>query len=255
MGKLTLLDHLRVCAERIKDYVDERVDAVPAGKRFARAVVGTAANGWTEDDCDYLCDGEADEIEIGKALDALNGSGGGELILLDGEYFLAAAVAVAAANVRISGAGAVITIADGKDFGSGPLFELEGENCRVDGIWFRGAAGAGLDGVQLLGAYQSVTNCRFSEIGNAGAAVFGELCTVSGNRFSMDEEGATGVYVSGVYASVTRNVFQGDGCAAIALASTEGCSVTGNSGMNTAIRVIGSGENAISGNSCLLTTE
>ena len=40
---------------------------VSTNKRTARFVVGTSTSGWTEKDCDYLCDGTADQVEINNA--------------------------------------------------------------------------------------------------------------------------------------------------------------------------------------------
>ena len=53
-------------------------EAIHTG-RAARFVVGTSTAGWTEADCDYLCDGTADEVEIKAAISALP-SGGGEAV-------------------------------------------------------------------------------------------------------------------------------------------------------------------------------
>lgn len=55
------------------------------GKRYARFVVGTSTNGWTAADCDYLCDGVDDQVEINQAIDSLPDTGG-EVLLLDGTY-------------------------------------------------------------------------------------------------------------------------------------------------------------------------
>ena len=49
-------------------------------------VVGTSQNRWTEADCDYLCDGTDDQIEINMALNALPVNRAGEVILLPGSY-------------------------------------------------------------------------------------------------------------------------------------------------------------------------
>ena len=53
--------------------------------RTCRVVVGTSTAGWTENDCDYLCDGTSDEVEIQAAINALP-EDGGEIVLLDGDY-------------------------------------------------------------------------------------------------------------------------------------------------------------------------
>ena len=55
--------------------------------RTCRVVVGTAVAGWTENDCDYLCDGVSDNVEIQNAVNEL--SSGGEIVILSGEYDIA----------------------------------------------------------------------------------------------------------------------------------------------------------------------
>ena len=69
-----------VSQKEMEDYVAANV----GGKRASRLTVGTSASGWTEKDCDYLCDGTADDVEINAAIEALNN--GGEIVLLDGAY-------------------------------------------------------------------------------------------------------------------------------------------------------------------------
>ena len=65
----------------------ENVDGGSGGKVYATLVVGTSSSGWSQDDCDYLCDGVDDQVEINQAISALP-SGGGEILLLDGTYYL-----------------------------------------------------------------------------------------------------------------------------------------------------------------------
>lgn len=66
--------------------VNEAFETV-SGKRTCRFVVGTSTAGWTEADCDYLCDGTDDQEEIQQAVNALP-TGGGEVVLLSGTYQL-----------------------------------------------------------------------------------------------------------------------------------------------------------------------
>lgn len=73
--------------------------------RAARFVVGTSAAGWTAEDCDYLCDGTADDVEIKAAIAALP-SGGGEVLLLDGTYNISSSITISKANVTLRGSGA-----------------------------------------------------------------------------------------------------------------------------------------------------
>lgn len=74
------------------------------GKRICRYVVGTSSAGWTAADCDYLCDGTDDQVEINAALAALP-AGGGEVRLLDGTYHLSGAITAANGAVKLSGCG------------------------------------------------------------------------------------------------------------------------------------------------------
>lgn len=69
-----------------------------AGIRF---VVGTTESGHTEHECDYLCDGTADDVEIGEALNALAALGGGELLFLPGTYQLSADISITSENFEI----------------------------------------------------------------------------------------------------------------------------------------------------------
>ena len=74
------------------------------GKRTARFSIGTSTNGWTANDCDYLCDGTDDQVEINAAIQALP-SGGGEIVILDGTYNISATISINKDNVTLSGNG------------------------------------------------------------------------------------------------------------------------------------------------------
>lgn len=63
------------------------------GKRYASVVVGTSAAGWTAADCDYLCDGTDDQVEINQAIASLP-STGGDVLLLSGDYSLSAPISI-----------------------------------------------------------------------------------------------------------------------------------------------------------------
>lgn len=65
------------------------------GKRYARIVIGTSTNGWNPADCDYLCDGVDDQVEINQAIAAINSSGSqgvASIVILDGTYYLSAPI-------------------------------------------------------------------------------------------------------------------------------------------------------------------
>ena len=98
--------------EGIKTYLNDtltvEVDAHMADgtqhAKIARFVVGTSTSGWTTSDCDYLCDGTADQTEINAAITALPVTGG-EIIILDGTYNITAKIDVTKDNVSIRGNG------------------------------------------------------------------------------------------------------------------------------------------------------
>lgn len=79
------------------------------GKRTCRFVIGTSIAGWTEADCDYLCDGTADDVEINAAIQALPESGG-EIRILDGIYQITETIVVNKPNVNIEGNGAATVL-------------------------------------------------------------------------------------------------------------------------------------------------
>ena len=74
------------------------------GKKVCRLVVGTSTSGWTAADCDYLCDGTADDVEINAAIQALPDTGG-EIVILDGTYNITDTIAMKKSNVKLSGNG------------------------------------------------------------------------------------------------------------------------------------------------------
>ena len=74
------------------------------GKKATRFVIGTSTTGWTASECDYLCDGTADQTEINAAITALPATGG-EIVILDGTYNIAAKIDVTKNNVSIRGNG------------------------------------------------------------------------------------------------------------------------------------------------------
>lgn len=57
---------------------------IPKSRRPAKVVVGLASR-YTAEECDYLCDGEDDDVEINAALSQINYLGG-SVLLLDGTY-------------------------------------------------------------------------------------------------------------------------------------------------------------------------
>jgi parallel beta-helix repeat protein len=87
------------------DWISQGQIQGPSGKdarKTVRFVVGTSTSGWTEDDCDYLCDGADDQMEIQAAIAALPESGG-EIKILDGSYSINDEVRIEKTGVVLSG--------------------------------------------------------------------------------------------------------------------------------------------------------
>lgn len=173
-------------AQRGVNSVNEAFDSV-SGKRTCRFVVGTSTAGWTAADCDYLCDGTDDQVEIQAAIDALpknenNYMLGGEIILLSGTYHLSGHLMLIQ-NIILRGNGDSTVLLRETDDGAGSIKSLValGTNCLL--------ADMAIDGNNKAPEGYSVSNDFDSTIENI---------TFTG-RFLM-EEGAD-IYVSGSFTS------------------------------------------------------
>jgi len=100
-----------VIANAASEDVSDAVNALGAHSfgsathiKSARFVIGTSVSGWTAKDCDYLCDGTEDQIEINAAIQALPDDGG-EVVILDGTYNIAAKIDINKNNVSLRGNG------------------------------------------------------------------------------------------------------------------------------------------------------
>lgn len=100
-----------------------KVDKASAAKRTCRFVVGTSTAGWTENDCDYLCDGVDDQVEINAAIQALPVTGG-EVRILDGTYNILAAINITKSRVSVIGNRGTILKRDWGSLSSGGLIRI-----------------------------------------------------------------------------------------------------------------------------------
>ena len=68
-------------------------------------------SGWTADQVDYLCDGTDDQVEINAAIMALPDTGG-EVVVLDGQYYVTEPILInnKIAPISLSGNGKSTTI-------------------------------------------------------------------------------------------------------------------------------------------------
>lgn len=73
-----------------------------SGIKTANFIIGTSTAGWTINDCDYLCDGIDDNVEINQAIQSLPDTGG-EIIILSGTYNITNPVIIYKSNVVLKG--------------------------------------------------------------------------------------------------------------------------------------------------------
>ena len=144
----------------VQDALEELAGRPSGGgsPRTYRVVVGTSTAGWTEDDCDYLCDGTADQTTISQAIAALPEEGG-VVYFLDGTYSLTSTLTISSDNITLLGnhqssilvnqGNAAVLVSGGNNFamrdllvtdersnGSEATAVINGANCCISGCRF-----------------------------------------------------------------------------------------------------------------------
>lgn len=151
-------------AQRAANAINESFDTI-SGKRTCRITVGTSAAGWTQADCDYLCDGTDDQVELNAAIAAVRAAGGGEIALLAGEYNIPEGweVNMTAAPLTLSGeTGAVVLNMAGNITFSGGQGDLPDAPVRLQGIAFHGIGG--LPWVSFNNVSAAIEACHFLDV-------------------------------------------------------------------------------------------
>lgn len=126
-----------------------------AGKRTCRFVVGTSTAGWTQEDCDYLCDGTADDTEINAAIQALP-SGGGEIIILDGTYNITNEILINKDNIFLTGNNTNTKIQINNNIN---IFNLTSNYCKISSFYMEKLSAGGGVGVNIAGNNNTVNEC------------------------------------------------------------------------------------------------
>ena len=190
-----------------------------SGKRVCRFTVGTSTSGWTSADCDYLCDGTADQVEINAAIQALP-STGGDVVILDGTYNIAATIAMNKANVKLSGNGAATVLKR---------------------MW-------------NSSTYEGVINITAT---NGGCCV--ENLQIDGNNATYTSNFSRGIYLSNSdNNTITGNTCNNNSYYGIYLSNSNNNTITGNTCNNNNRYSISlsdsSNNNTITGNTCIRRT-
>jgi parallel beta-helix repeat protein len=227
-----------------------------SGKRTTRFTVGSSQYGWTASDCDYLCDGTADEVEINAAIQALR-STGGEIVLLDGLYNLTSAIRIDKDNVTLNGNGAstkIIRAFNDDEYGEAEgMVVISNSFCVVKNLYFDGVSGtyasnnainlyagdnciiadntivnSSVDGILVDGDYHTIDNNVITNCGNNGIYLYkGNKCVTVNNK--IDNSGRIGMYIYRFSDSViSNNICLNSGGNGIDVYWSDHCTFTGN---------------------------
>ena len=210
-----------------------------SGKRVCRLVVGTSTSGWATSDCDYLCDGTADDVEINAAIQALP-STGGEIVILDGTYNITATIAMNKDSTKLSGNGAAT------------ILKRMWDSSTSEGVINISATNGGccVENLQIDG-----NNATYSSIYNYGIYLTNSNNnTITGNTCNNNYNG---IYLT----SSDNNTISGNTCnnnsnAGIYLTRSNNNTITGNTCNNNTygIYLTSSDNNTITGNTCIRGT-
>lgn len=209
--------------------------------RTCRFVVGTSTNGWTANDCDYLCDGTADDVEINAALQALP-STGGEVILLDGVYKPSDRILIYQNNTILSGASYETTIlqknweTDAEDFvitatGFNKNFCIR--NLTIDGnkSVFTESGGCGIiisyKSNAVIDSCQIINNSNVGVLCNSYSGNIKIINSIFGNQ-ARDISTSTSTSSSNGSLIIQNNIFNGSSYAINALSGMENALISNN---------------------------
>lgn len=231
-----------------------------ASKRTVRFTVGTSTAGWESTDCDYLCDGKDDQVELNAAIQALPPSGG-EIVILDGTYHITALIALNKDCVTLSGNGPATVLKREWSTGSveGVLHITASnntiQNLSVDGNKSKFSA-SNSHAICLIGCRENtIVGCTCLNSANSGIHIHSSLKNTVTNNLCQGND--TGIVL---IASSTNNMLIGNFCTGC----DGGISLNSNSGDNmiadnkcsscnySGIELNTSTNNTVSGNSCQL---
>jgi len=188
-----------------------------------------AASNSIDNNADYVCDGENDQVEINAAIDNLPAIGG-SIYLREGTYFVGDNIIISKSNVALVGAGAstVIKIEDAKNADMSVIYASGKDNLLVQNLRINGNAVNQTSGT-MRGIYlYSTKNSKIVDSWVENLREYGIYLqssnnnTVTGNTIqgnSLDNSNNN---------TITSNTFQGNGQHGIYLTASSNNTVTGN---------------------------
>lgn len=212
--------------------IDNRLDNV---KRTCRFVIGTSTAGWTEADCDYLCDGTADDIEINAAIQTLPETGG-EIVILDGTYNITAPITVNKNGATLCG------------HGIATILQRNWDSLVNEGVINITAVNGGVtvQNIQIDGNTENYKNPR-----NYGIYIISDSNNVVNNTCNNNSSHSIEVYHSDnntVTGNICNNNYMG-----IEMYHSDNNTATGNTcnnNTNSGIYLYEGNNNTVTGNTC-----
>ena len=201
--------------------------------RAARFIIGTSTAGWTEADCDYLCDGTSDEVEIKAAISALP-SGGGEVLLLDGTYNISNSITISKANVVLRGSGPSTVLKRMFDrTSSNGVIGCSAAYCRIRSMNVDGnKVNYPSDDNRAIYASQSATGIEIDDVIAKNSYIGIALSGMTSGRMSnctVQTTSARGVLISGASGILLdENLISGNGGHGIVVERTEDIRILNN---------------------------
>ena len=219
----------------------EKARAIPeggiSGKRTCRFVIGTSTAGWTADDCDYLCDGTADDVEINAAIQALPATGG-QILILDGTYIITASITIDKIGVTLRGNG------------TATILQRNWNSSTVEGVITITAMDGGVtvQNIQIRGGKQSYTNTN-----NIGILLKNTQDNTITENICNDNSG-NGIHLESTQDSTITENTCNNNYSGIFLSVVDNTTITGNTCSDSGIAGIhlsdANSNNTITGNTC-----
>jgi len=158
--------------------IERLPDGVGSDKRFASLVIGNTAAGYTADSVDILWNNPNDVAEVQQVINDLSSRGGGQVILLDGNYSISGSTLEIPISVTLEGMGLnspqiggssdgiispLITLATNSaikninigNIGNSATITIQGANCTVEGCTIN-TISSSMPGVQITGGNNAI---------------------------------------------------------------------------------------------------
>ena len=228
------------------------------GVKVATFTIGTSTNGWTSSDCDYLCDGTADQVEFNNAINALP-STGGKIVVLSGTYNIASKINVNKSNITLVGNGNSTVLKRKWDstINEGVITLNLVNNCKVSNFYIDGGTYVRTTNANICintsCSNNIITNNICNNSGGSGIIVYSSCDenTIINNICNYNEHGIT-ISASCSNNIITNNICNNSGGSGIFLSYSDANIIIGNNcnNDNNGIQSNSSDANIITGNSC-----